>query len=96
VKFRFFFLGRWAGFRSSSIHVSGNGSFIIKGGFPLSEMIGIDFVIVMVHCHLVNSFTLSKLLLMHSDWLECSTKYFASKPKQINTRMLISLSGNPP
>jgi len=65
----------------------------LKGGFPLSEMVGefvanslrkcrqveIDFVIVMVHCHLVNSFILSKIFLMRSYCLECSAKYFAAK-----------------
>jgi len=28
------------------------------------------------------------LFLIHSDWLECSAKYFAWKSKQINARML--------
>jgi len=39
----------------------------------------IDFIIAMVHCHLLYNYILSKLFLMHSDWLECSVKYFAAK-----------------
>jgi len=39
------------------------------------RLMEIDFVIVMAHCDLVNNFILSKLFLIHSDWLECSEVY---------------------
>jgi len=62
-----------------------NGS---QSRFQLSKMIGefvanllrkfrlleINFVIVMIHCHLVNNLILSKIFLMRSDWLEFSAK----------------------
>jgi len=37
-----------------------------------------EFVFVVIRCHLVNNFILSKIFLMRFYWLEFQAKYFAS------------------